>query len=103
MRRSQPCYYIPKSYTFHRCERLGLTSLALLWRREQGALLEDMIAGGVNAVLVKVACIGESTLLLRWLGTLPAHRVEGEPFGSQSAGNETTSHQTGVTPLNSDL
>jgi diphthine-ammonia ligase len=43
----------------HVCQRLGLTSLALLWRREQSELLEEMISSGVSAVLVKVACIGE--------------------------------------------
>ncbi|CAI8024347.1 Diphthine--ammonia ligase [Geodia barretti] len=42
----------------HVCQRLGLTSLALLWRREQSELLEEMILSGVSAVLVKVACIG---------------------------------------------
>ena len=46
-------------HQFHRCQRLGLTSLALLWRREQSELLEEMISSGVSAVLVKVACIGE--------------------------------------------
>lgn len=38
--------------------RAGLLSLACLWRREQGGLLDEMIAAGVDAVLVKVAGIG---------------------------------------------
>ncbi len=42
----------------HVCERLGLTSLAYLWEREQTGLLTDMLADGVEAVLVKVAAMG---------------------------------------------
>lgn len=38
--------------------RAGLLSLAYLWRREQSGLLDEMIAVGVDAVLVKVAGIG---------------------------------------------
>ncbi|KAK9448883.1 uncharacterized protein V1518DRAFT_416584 [Limtongia smithiae] len=37
------------------CARLGLVSLAYLWRRDQAALLDEMIAAGVHAILVKVA------------------------------------------------
>lgn len=40
------------------CLRLGLTPLAFLWRREQAELLEEMVGAGVEAVLVKVACLG---------------------------------------------
>lgn len=36
------------------CGRLGLTSLAYLWRRPQSSLLSEMVAAGVDAVLVKV-------------------------------------------------
>jgi diphthine-ammonia ligase len=36
--------------------RLGLTSLAPLWKRAQGPLLAAMGAGGLRAVLLKVAC-----------------------------------------------
>lgn len=43
------------------CERLGLTSLAYLWRRPQSRLLEEMVDAGVDAVLVKVRCVGEGT------------------------------------------
>lgn len=35
-----------------------MTSLAYLWQREQGALLDDMVASGMSAVLVKVAAMG---------------------------------------------
>lgn len=38
--------------------RLGLTSLAYLWQRDQSELLDDMIAHGMEAILVKVACMG---------------------------------------------
>lgn len=38
--------------------RAGLLSIAYLWRREQSDLLDEMIAVGVDAVLVKVAGIG---------------------------------------------
>ena len=40
------------------CERLGLTSLAYLWQREQNELLSEMIANNMNSVIVKVCCIG---------------------------------------------
>ena len=40
------------------CERLGLASLAYMWQREQGPLLDEMIANGIDAVLVKVASLG---------------------------------------------
>lgn len=42
------------------CARLGLTALAYLWRQEQAALLDRMLAAGVDAVLCKVACLGLS-------------------------------------------
>jgi diphthamide synthase (EF-2-diphthine--ammonia ligase) len=41
-----------------RCNRLGLISLAYLWRREQKELLAEMAAAGVEAVLIKVAAMG---------------------------------------------
>lgn len=40
------------------CLRLGLTSLAFLWRRDQAELLREMIDVGMKSVLVKVACLG---------------------------------------------
>ena len=42
----------------NRCSRLGLTSLAYLWRREQAPLLKEMVDCGVDAVLIKVAALG---------------------------------------------
>eukprot|EP00939_MAST-03C_sp_MAST-3C-sp1_P000509 g509.t1 len=42
------------------CSRLGLTPLCFLWRRNQRRLLKDMIDCHVDAVLVKVACLGLS-------------------------------------------
>ena len=42
----------------YRCDRLGLTSLAYLWRRDQKELLDEMIELGLEAVLIKVAAIG---------------------------------------------
>jgi diphthine-ammonia ligase len=42
------------------CLRLGLTALAPLWRRNQAELLSEMVAVGIEAVLVKVACLGLS-------------------------------------------
>lgn len=33
-------------------------SLAYLWRRDQGELLQEMIDGGVEAVVIKVAALG---------------------------------------------
>ncbi len=40
------------------CSRLGLVSLAYLWRREQGELLREMVEAGVRAVVIKVAAMG---------------------------------------------
>ncbi|KAJ6628758.1 hypothetical protein B0H10DRAFT_2259637, partial [Mycena sp. CBHHK59/15] len=42
----------------HVCRRLSLTPLCYLWQREQGELLAEMIAAGMEAVLIKVAGIG---------------------------------------------
>ncbi|RCI03262.1 ATP binding domain 4 [Rhizopus stolonifer] len=42
----------------HVCNRLGLTSFAYLWRRDQKELLYEMANAGVNAILIKVAAIG---------------------------------------------
>ncbi|KAI8744582.1 diphthine--ammonia ligase-like isoform X1 [Biomphalaria glabrata] len=42
----------------HVCERLGLTVLAFLWRRNQKELLEEMIACGIKAKIIKVAAMG---------------------------------------------
>ena len=40
------------------CQRLGLTSLAYLWQRPQADLLNDMIAAGMECIIVKIASIG---------------------------------------------
>ena len=40
------------------CDRLGMTSLAYLWERNQPDLLQEMINSGIHAILIKVACLG---------------------------------------------
>lgn len=40
------------------CGRLGMTSIAYLWGRDQAELLDEMIASDLNAVLIKTAVIG---------------------------------------------
>ncbi|KAJ8102087.1 hypothetical protein POJ06DRAFT_248730 [Lipomyces tetrasporus] len=40
------------------CSRLGLTSLAYLWRRNQASLFDEMIQAGINAIVIKVAGAG---------------------------------------------
>lgn len=40
------------------CRRLGLVSLAYLWRRNQKELLQEMITSNVEAIIIKVACLG---------------------------------------------
>lgn len=40
------------------CSRLGLVSLAYLWKQDQSFLLEQMIKSGIIAITVKVAAIG---------------------------------------------
>ncbi|CAG4961834.1 unnamed protein product [Colias eurytheme] len=40
------------------CQRLGLVSLAYLWRRNQKELLQEMIASGIEAIIIKVAALG---------------------------------------------
>ncbi len=56
------------------CARLGLTCLAYLWQRPQQELLAEMIAAGVEAVLVKVAVMGlDGRHLGRSLGQLQMH------------------------------
>ena len=49
------------------CGRLGLTSLAYLWRRPQSQLLAEMVDAGIDAVLVKVCNFG---LYTRFFGVL---------------------------------
>eukprot|EP00899_Mesostigma_viride_P006604 jgi/Mesvir1/15945/Mv08264-RA.1 len=40
------------------CGRLGLVSLAFMWRRPQAVLLQEMIDVGIHAIFVKVAAMG---------------------------------------------
>lgn len=40
------------------CSRLGLTSLAYLWQRDQGELMNEMCSSGMDARIIKVAAIG---------------------------------------------
>lgn len=40
------------------CKRLNLTSLAYLWSRNQADLLNEMIESKIEAILIKVACMG---------------------------------------------
>jgi uncharacterized protein (TIGR00290 family) len=40
------------------CTRLGLTSLAFLWRRRQRMLMDAMLQEGLKAIVVKVCSIG---------------------------------------------
>lgn len=40
------------------CSRLGLISLAYLWKEDQSLLLQEMIKAGIVAITVKVAAIG---------------------------------------------
>lgn len=47
------------------CERLGLRVFSPLWRKEQGALMSDLISSGVRAVVVAVMAEG---LGPEWLG-----------------------------------
>jgi diphthine-ammonia ligase len=40
------------------CSRLGMQSIAYLWGREQVVLLDEMIASGLQAILIKTAVAG---------------------------------------------
>ncbi|CAI0385191.1 unnamed protein product [Linum tenue] len=40
------------------CSRLGLVSLAYLWKQDQSVLLDEMIANEIAAITVKVAAMG---------------------------------------------
>ncbi|CAI5500618.1 unnamed protein product [Closterium sp. Naga37s-1] len=74
----------------HVCSRLGLTPLAYLWQRPQKALLDDMIAAGIHAILIKVAALGlrpEKHLGMRLeeiRGTM--HALAGEQSGGAVGG-----------------
>ncbi|CBI22361.3 hypothetical protein VitviT2T_021477 [Vitis vinifera] len=40
------------------CSRLGLVSLAYLWKQDQSLLLQEMVTNGIVAITVKVAAMG---------------------------------------------
>ncbi|XP_024519293.1 diphthine--ammonia ligase isoform X1 [Selaginella moellendorffii] len=40
------------------CSRLGLVSLAYLWKQDQTELLQQMVDSGISAILIKVASMG---------------------------------------------
>ncbi|KAK1260653.1 hypothetical protein QJS04_geneDACA002376 [Acorus gramineus] len=40
------------------CSRLGLVSLAYLWKQDQSLLLQEMIRNGIMAITIKVAAMG---------------------------------------------
>ncbi|CAM6112575.1 unnamed protein product [Calypogeia fissa] len=40
------------------CSRLGLVSLAYMWKQDQASLLQNMVDSGLQAILVKVAAMG---------------------------------------------
>lgn len=40
------------------CSRVGLVSLAYLWKQDQSLLLQEMITNGIKAITVKVAAMG---------------------------------------------
>ncbi|MPC91898.1 Diphthine--ammonia ligase [Portunus trituberculatus] len=51
------CLYVCV-FVCYRCSRLGLVCLAYMWRRDQSELLQEMVACGLDAILIKVAAIG---------------------------------------------
>lgn len=54
-----------------RCERLGLTSVAYLWNRNQKELLSEMVENQMNSVLIKVCTMGlNKEDLLKSIGDL---------------------------------
>jgi len=57
------------------CSRLGLVSLAYLWKQDQTLLLEEMIRRGIVAITVKVAALGlkPSSHLGKELAELKCH------------------------------
>ncbi|KAJ3691497.1 hypothetical protein LUZ61_020661 [Rhynchospora tenuis] len=71
------------------CSRLGLVSLAFLWKQDQITLLEEMIRRGIVAVTVKVAAIGlnPSEHLGRELKDLKLHLLKlNEKYGIHVCG-----------------
>ena len=70
------------------CKRLGVESIAPLWQRDQSELLNEMIESGVNAVLVKVACMGLGRKQLgQSLSTVQSHLEKlSKEFGANVCG-----------------
>lgn len=60
------------------CVRLGLVSLAYLWKQDQTFLLEEMIRRGIKAITIKVAAMGlhPSKHLGKELSDLQAHLLQ---------------------------
>ncbi|KAJ3054117.1 ATP binding domain 4 [Rhizophlyctis rosea] len=56
------------------CARLGLKSLAYLWRRDQTELMREMVDSGLEAILIKVAALGlKEAHLGKTLGQMYPH------------------------------
>jgi len=53
-------------------------SLAYLWRRDQGELLQEMIDCGINAIIIKTASLGldPNVHLGQTIAEMQAHLVE---------------------------
>ncbi|KAL8247462.1 hypothetical protein R6Q59_008678 [Mikania micrantha] len=71
------------------CSRLGLISLAYLWKLDQSLLLQQMIESGIVAITVKVAAIGldPSKHLGKEMSQLRPHLLKlNELFGSNICG-----------------
>ncbi|KAJ3043214.1 ATP binding domain 4 [Rhizophlyctis rosea] len=59
------------------CARLGLKSLAYLWRRDQTELMREMIESGLQAILIKVAALGLKEIHLgKSLGQMYPHLLK---------------------------
>ncbi|PKA58709.1 hypothetical protein AXF42_Ash000802 [Apostasia shenzhenica] len=60
------------------CTRLGLVSLAYLWKEDQISLLDEMVGRGILAVVVKVAALGlnPEKHLGRELGDLKSYLLQ---------------------------
>ncbi|KAJ1281554.1 hypothetical protein BS78_04G314100 [Paspalum vaginatum] len=71
------------------CSRLGLVSLAYLWKQDQTLLLEEMIRRGIVAIIVKVAALGlkPSSHLGKELADLKCHLLQmNESYGINVCG-----------------
>ncbi|PAN08841.1 hypothetical protein PAHAL_1G440100 [Panicum hallii] len=71
------------------CSRLGLVSLAYLWKQDQTLLLEEMIRRGIVAITVKVAALGlkPSSHLGKELAELKCHLLQmNESYGINVCG-----------------